>query len=208
MSNITGAILAGGQSSRFGNTNKALALLDYKPLIQHVIDRLAPQVSDLILSGEPYDDHQLSIPTPSKWVADMTQGHGPLIAVLSCLNQLQEQNREQDRKQNNEWLLTSACDTPFLPLDLAEKLMRAAVTEKMPIAVAHDGTRLQPATMLWHRDLFPILKAETETGIRGFHQFLDTQPHAVFTWPVGTNHFININTQLDLENAEALLPTS
>jgi len=201
MNEIAGAVLAGGSSSRFGNTNKALALLGGKPLIQQVIDRLAPQVSNIILNGEPHDFHTLRLPTPSQYIADTPpRGRGPLAGVLSCLNHLIE--------TNNEWLLTSACDTPFLPMDLAERLVSAAISEKKPIAAAHDGTRLQPTNMLWHRDLFPVLKAATDKGIRGFHQFLDEQPHAVVRWPSGTNHFININTQLDLENAEKLLPPS
>ena len=203
MTQIIGAVLAGGKSSRFDGKNKALELLAGKPLIQHVIDRLAPQVSTLIFSGEPYelvnvdlDDSPFDSPT---WIPDLiADQQGPLVGVLSCLAYIQ--NTEA------EWLLTSGCDTPLLPRDLSNSLLQCAKENDAPICVPKDGSRLQPANALWHRDLYAVLKAAVENkNIRSFHQFLDTHPHAVADWPVGSNNFINLNTQVDLENAEKLL---
>ncbi|MDX1556713.1 MAG: NTP transferase domain-containing protein, partial [Xanthomonadales bacterium] len=47
-----GVILAGGRSRRFGSRPKALAILGGVTLIEHVIERLSPQVSDMALSVE------------------------------------------------------------------------------------------------------------------------------------------------------------
>ena len=47
---ILGAIIAGGQARRFGS-DKALALHRGKPLIDHAIDTLRPQVAELVLCG-------------------------------------------------------------------------------------------------------------------------------------------------------------
>lgn len=197
MTNILGAILAGGKSSRFGEENKALALLEGRPLIQHVIDRLQSQTSEIVFSGQAYQLENVDIVNPN-WVLDSEPGQrGPLVGVLSCLDYLQE--------SDSEWLLISACDTPFLPDDLAEKLLEKALSDSTMIAVAHDGKRLQPANALWHRDLYPALKAAVTNDVRGFHQFLDTQPHTLAMWPESGNHFININTPLDLAKAEELL---
>ena len=49
--NITGVILAGGRSSRMGGNDKGLIPLNGKPLYQHVIDRLRPQVEDLLINA-------------------------------------------------------------------------------------------------------------------------------------------------------------
>lgn len=199
MSKITAAILAGGKSSRFEGGNKALALLNGKPLIQHVIDRLSPQADDLVFSGEEYSLTNVDLPSPPNWVADLSPGQkGPLIALLSCLEHLQT--------TDSEWLLTSACDTPMLPTDLADKLLVSLAASDRLIAIPEEGDRLQPANGLWHRDVYPALKtAIDEQDMRGFHQFLDTQSYSTTSWPAECNHFINLNTQLDLVAAEQLI---
>jgi molybdopterin-guanine dinucleotide biosynthesis protein A len=48
---VGGVVLAGGKSSRMDGTDKALMRLAGQPLLAHVIARLAPQVSDLIVSA-------------------------------------------------------------------------------------------------------------------------------------------------------------
>lgn len=199
MTKIIGAILCGGKSSRFGEENKALAKLAGKPLIQHVIDRLQPQVSEIIYSGEQYDIETTGQETSRQWVADIAPGQrGPLVGVLSCLEYLQ--------KTDSTWLLISACDTPLLPSDLGEKLLEKALAENHKLSVAHDSKRLQPANSLWHRDLYQSLKdAIVDRGIQGFHQFLDSQNYATAAWENDRNCFINLNTQLDLANANNLL---
>ena len=202
MAIVTGAILTGGKSSRFGGENKALADLAGKPLIQHVIDRLKPQVSELLFSGNKYALETVKLTRSPIWVSDIVQGQrGPLIGILSCLKYMQA--------SNSEWLLTSGCDTPLLPTNLAKILLNRAKEAGSQLCVPHDGIRLQTANALWHRNLYPILKAAVEdAGIQGVHQFLDTHPHTVANWPKDTNDFINLNTQVDLENAEKLLNTS
>jgi molybdopterin-guanine dinucleotide biosynthesis protein A len=51
---IAGLILAGGESRRMG-TDKALVTLSGRPMIEHVIARLGPQVEALAISanGDP-----------------------------------------------------------------------------------------------------------------------------------------------------------
>jgi len=51
MSRVLGAVLAGGQSSRFGS-NKAAATLDGRDLLHHAADRLRPHVDSIVVVGE------------------------------------------------------------------------------------------------------------------------------------------------------------
>lgn len=67
---ILGAILAGGKSSRFG-CDKALALVHNKPLMQHAIDRLEPQVDAIVCCGHAWPNIEMISDLP-------TQGLGPL----------------------------------------------------------------------------------------------------------------------------------
>lgn len=196
MAEILGAVLTGGRSSRFGE-NKALATLSGRPLISYVIDKLAPQTSDIVFSGDPFDLPLLSTEKPS-WIRDAHDGQqGPLVALLSCLKHL--------LSTETEWLLVSACDTPFLPTDLAEKLMAEAIRLNNFIVLARDTNRLHPANSLWHRDTYIDLEKAINQGQRGLHQFLDTQNFSTVKWDEAANYFFNVNTQKDLEFAEQLL---
>ena len=49
--NVTGIILAGGQGRRMGGVDKGLQLLGGKPMIDHVIARLAPQVVEIVINA-------------------------------------------------------------------------------------------------------------------------------------------------------------
>ena len=79
---VTGVLLAGGQSRRMGGGDKGLLQLDGKSMLQHVLERLAPQVSALVLNanGDPGRFAGLGLPV----VADPIAGYvGPLVGVLA-----------------------------------------------------------------------------------------------------------------------------
>jgi molybdopterin-guanine dinucleotide biosynthesis protein A len=46
-----GVILAGGQATRMGGGDKGRLMLGQQSLLEHVIDRLRPQVSSIILNA-------------------------------------------------------------------------------------------------------------------------------------------------------------
>ena len=196
-----GAVLVGGQSSRFGNQNKATALLAGTPLVQHVVERLAPQVDRVVFSGsitpflaEPTSPDPFSSPQLKEldWIADATpDSPGPLAAVLNCLSYAKE--------TGSEWLLTSPCDTPFLPHNLREALYTQARKTKQSVCIPKEKSGLQPAHGLWHCDcLADLHDAVVENGVRGFHQFFDLYEAAVWEWPEPTTGFFNINRPEDL----------
>lgn len=56
MINVNAIILAGGRSSRMGVGSKALIRLGDKILLEHVIQRLQPQVDDLAVNGDAATD--------------------------------------------------------------------------------------------------------------------------------------------------------
>lgn len=103
---IVGAVLAGGQSRRFGS-DKALALLDGTPLIEHVAERLAVQTDRLIVVGRTHPGLDSVPDRPSP-------GLGPLGAIAGALHWA--------RTHGYAVVLTAPCDTPHLPPDLSEQL--------------------------------------------------------------------------------------
>ena len=194
------AILAGGRSRRFGGERKALVSLKGQPLIQHVIDRLTPQVSLLALSVDqknPAFDYlgfqQIEDPEPGV--------EGPLPALLASLRWLKG-------RDGADWLQLAPCDTPFLPDNLSRRLMQAALREGTPGAVPSSGEELQPACALWHRDLLDDVEQAVARGMKGFKEFLQLQPLATLRWPAtpaDRDPFFNINTPEDLSRAEEYL---
>jgi molybdopterin-guanine dinucleotide biosynthesis protein A len=73
-----GAIIAGGQSLRFGS-DKAIATIDGRAMIDHVIAALRPQVDDLILCGREWAGLR-SIPDYP------VEGFGPLGGLCAALD--------------------------------------------------------------------------------------------------------------------------
>lgn len=99
---VLGAVLAGGQSRRFGS-DKALALLDDVALIDRVMQALAPQVDALVVVGR------------AGGIADRPGGGlGPLGGLNAALHHAQ--------RGGHDWVVTVPCDAPHLPRDLVDRL--------------------------------------------------------------------------------------
>jgi len=139
---IVGVILAGGQGRRLGGVDKASSLLGGRPLIEHVIDRVRPQVSDLIINaaGDPDRFKNLSLPV----VPDVVEGFaGPLAGILTGLEWMSV------HRPDARWLASFAVDTPFLPPDLVNRLAMAVSGEGVDMACARSADRTHPVVALW-----------------------------------------------------------
>ena len=110
---LLGAVLAGGRSTRFGS-DKALALLDGKPLIEHAIDALAAQVDAVIVCGREGG-------IPDRPAPDL----GPLGGINAALHAALAQGFDA--------VLTCPCDLPLLPPGLAGSLVGGGYVEAMPV---------------------------------------------------------------------------
>lgn len=149
---ICGVILAGGQGSRMGGKDKGWVTYQEQPLIQHIINRLAPQVADLIINANRHLDNYAALGFPV--VTDIRTGfHGPLMGMLSGL-----------KASTQEWTLFVPCDGPFLPKNLALHLYQAATEQDCDIAVASDGDNLQPVVALLRTSLYQKLQKAITKG--------------------------------------------
>ncbi len=111
--NITGVILAGGRSSRMGGNDKGLISLNGKPLYQHVIDRLRPQVEDLLINANRNQAFYQESGIPV--INDIITGFvGPLAGMHAGLSH-----------SATEWVVFAPCDVPMLPLNLVSQLWQS-----------------------------------------------------------------------------------
>jgi len=152
---ITGLILAGGRATRMGGCDKGLQLYRGQSLIRHVIDRLAPQVTRLILNANR------NIPTYADFgypvISDRFEGFaGPLAGLHAGLMVCE-----------TPLLAVVPCDAPHLPLDLVTRLANA-LTPDMTVSVAQTAQGLQPTFMLCRRAALPVLEQALLRGERGF----------------------------------------
>jgi molybdenum cofactor guanylyltransferase len=144
---LLGAIVAGGQSRRFGS-DKAEAMLDGKALLDHVADALRPQVDALVVAGRDW----LGLES----VTDLPEaGLGPLGGLCGALSHA--------RDHGFDAVLSSGCDLIGIPADLAE------ILEDGP-AVIND----QPLLGFWPIALAePLLLWLQEPKNRSVYRFAD-----------------------------------
>ncbi len=197
-----GVILAGGLARRMGGGDKALRLIGGKPILSHVIDRLAPQCSALVISANGPSERfvEFGLPVVADGVPDFA---GPLAGVLAALEWSVE------RYPSCLWVVSVAADTPFIPTDLVERLHRARNEGNFPLAVARSGERTHPVDALWpvgiKEDLRDALKNE---GLRKDGQWMERYRVAYADWPMSPyDPFFNINTPDDFDMADRLIET-
>ncbi len=143
---VTGLLLAGGRGSRMGGADKGLLPLHGRPLAQHVLDRLRPQVAEVLLSANRHVEDYAALGATVLRDADPQAFAGPLAGIAAGL-----------RACGTPWLLCVPCDAPGLPPDLAHRLGAAALAAGSPAAIAEAGGRSQPVFALLRRELLDSL---------------------------------------------------
>lgn len=173
--------------------DKAFVPLAGQPLLQHVLDRLEPQVDRVLISANGDAARFAGFGCPV--VADAAQ-QGPLSGVLAALT--------ASAAMGATHLVSTPVDTPFLPGDLVPQLLLAAESSPMGLALASDATGDHPATAIWPVGLAPALATFLASGEAKVTRFTAAQGAARAMFP-DPRAFLNLNTPEDLAAAEALL---
>jgi molybdenum cofactor guanylyltransferase len=194
---VAGVLLAGGLSRRMGGGDKTLKLLAGRPVLAHVIERVRPQVAALAINanGDPARFAGYGLPVVADTVEDFA---GPLAGVLAGLDWARE------AVAGCPWLLSAPTDAPFLPTDMARRLLERG--RGAEVAVAASGGRAHPVAALWSVSLREPLRAALARGIRKVEDF--TRDYRIATVDFATDPidpFFNLNRPEDLQEAERLL---
>ena len=187
MSDVTGIVLAGGQGRRMGGVDKGLQLLHGKPMIAHVIARLAPQVGEILINAnqnlEAYGRFGHRV------VPDAIGGFaGPLAGLQACLKVVR-----------NGLVLTVPCDSPFLPLDLFIRLEKEI--ENKDLAVAKTGDQPHPVFSLVRSSVLGHLDKFLAAGGRKIDAWYATLSVVEVLFDDEADAFRNINTREELSKA-------
>ena len=186
-SQLTGLILAGGKARRMDGQDKGLLPYRGRLLIAHVIERLEPQVSALLVNANRHSDQYAQFGHPV--VADASDDFlGPLAGILAGL-----------RAARTKWLLCVPCDSPRIGTDLAVRLAAPLDQKESRICAAVCAERLQPVFALMECGLAEALEEFLEQGGRKIDEFYKmhdfTEVH--FEDP---DEFFNINTPEALDS--------
>lgn len=160
---ICGLILAGGAGRRVGGRDKGLILWRKKPLVAHVIQRIAPQVGPMLLSCNRNSENYATFGLPL--VSDSRgEFQGPLAGIESACDSTE-----------SEFVLIAPCDTPALPNDLAMRLLqplRSPGGEKLDVSYAHDGERAQYLCAMLRKPVLASIRNYLDSGgrsVRGWY---------------------------------------
>jgi molybdenum cofactor guanylyltransferase len=187
---ITGVILAGGMGRRMGGQDKGLVPFSGRPLIEWVIDALAPQVRTLLVNANRSREAYALYGFPV--IADEIEGfQGPLAGFASAM-----------ATAATPWIVTTPCDGPFLASDLVERLCSALVREQAEIAVASDGERMQPVYALLPVSLAPSLHAFLSAGERKIDRWYARHRVALADFSDRPASFANVNSQTDSDHLQ------
>lgn len=155
----TAIVLAGGQGRRFGGADKGLADWRGRPMVATVIERLAPQVDEIIISCNRNLERYRAF--GYHCVADAVAGYpGPLAGIAAGA-----------RAANNPVVLLAPCDYPLLPDDLARRLAHQLADERADISYAVDGEHKHYLVAMLRRDVALDAEAALTEGIRAVRDF-------------------------------------
>ena len=193
---ITGLILAGGRAQRMGGIDKGLIPFHDKPLIEFAIARLKPQVQTLVINANRNITQYASYGYPV--IMDETLDFsGPLagysVGLKAC---------------KTPYLLTSPCDSPLLPSNLAELL--SAEMDRGDFQLVYASSK-EANGKVWAQPVFCLMRSDLQDALLSFLQKGDLKidrwfkelrsSTVIFDDP---QVFANVNTPEELKSLEGL----
>ena len=150
---ITGLILAGGRAQRMGGIDKGLVSFMGKPLIEHAIDRLTPQVTAILINANRNQDRYAQY--GHAVIADQHPDFaGPLAGFAAGL---------EDCK--TEYLLSVPCDSPVFPLNLSQRMLEAMINTQSDLVYASS---VDATGTTWTQPVFCLMRRSVEQSLQDF----------------------------------------
>lgn len=188
---ISAVILAGGQGRRMGGVDKGLVPLQGRPMVERVLERLRPQVDEVLINANQNLDRYRAIGVPV-FSDDIGGFAGPLAGLHAGLGHA-----------SHPLVVTAPCDSPFLPEDLVTRLADALEARGADLAVAHTFEQAHPVFCLCRREVLPHLEAFLSAGGRKIDRWYETLRVVEVRFDDQEAAFRNINTPEELSEFDA-----
>lgn len=186
---ISAVILAGGKARRMGGQDKGLQILGKQSLIEHVINRLQPQIHQISINTNRNQTEYAKFGFPV-FSDELPDFQGPLSGMLTALE-----------KTKSDFILFTPCDTPFFPMNLLDKLKSAVKNDRTLIAYACDEEREHPIFCLMSVQLKEKLRHYLASGERRLLQFMKENGGISVKFTQEEGNFENFNTLDDLKGS-------
>ena len=181
---ITGVVLAGGKSSRFGS-NKALSKYGNKTFLQHITRQLQPYTKEVVIAGSYPEYESIGIPV----LEDKLSGIGPLGGIYTAL-----------LYSSTPWILILTCDMPFISNEIIMHMLAAGRGENI-IGWNHDKN-IGVFPLLVSKNIFPFLETAIEAKQYRVKEIFHWSSSQIITIPEKWQPlFANINSQEEYKNA-------
>ena len=193
---ITALILAGGRAQRMGGMDKGLIPFHGKPLIESAIAKLKIQTQTIIINANRNITKYAGYGYPV--IMDETPDFsGPLagfsVGLKAC---------------KTPYLLTSPCDSPLLPSNLAELL--STEMERSDFELVYASSK-EADGKVWAQPVFCLMRSNLQDSLNQFLQKGDLKidrwfkelrsSTVIFDDPL---FFANVNTPEELKSLEEI----
>jgi molybdopterin-guanine dinucleotide biosynthesis protein A len=197
--NILAVVLAGGQSKRFGE-DKNQAKLGNLTLLEHVLAKVSKKFEKiLIISNQNLNLKMLNSITI---IQDCIQGNlGPLVGVLSAMKWIKKNNKQY------QWIATFPSDTPFFDTSIIEKYKSRINLNESLLYFVRSNQKRHNIFGLWSVKLMDILENDlVNNNFRKVEEWADKIGVETINVKIDKfDPFFNINTKIDLKEAEKIL---
>lgn len=192
MKKLTGIILCGGKSCRFGK-DKGLCTLAGRQMIDYPLQALKGICSDIIISSNDSRYKDLGY----KVVSDDIKNIGPIGGIYSAL--------KESKTDDN---IIVSCDMPFVSTELLKYIIDNK--EKSLIASAFEGQFVEPLCSYYNKSIIPHIEELIEAKKFKLRILLEKANYKKIiineNLSFHKDHlFLNINTQHEYNRAESII---
>ena len=187
---VTGIILAGGKSLRFGR-NKAMEKIGGMTLVERVINQLSSITREIIVVTN--DGSQFAEFHFAQIVSDIYPAKGPLGGIYTGLS-----------TSHTAANIVVACDMPFLNTALLSHMIKISPGFDAVIP-RWLNNQIEPLHGIYSGSCIPVMKKRLENNQLAISEFLKEMRVRYFTqaefskFDPEFQSFFNINNQADIE---------
>jgi molybdopterin-guanine dinucleotide biosynthesis protein A len=182
------AVLAGGEGRRIGG-GKPLLRLGGQRLIDRSLDLARGFGRDVVIVARAVEQVE---PVDAPVILDAPDIEGPLGGLAAALR--------AGLASDAQTVLTVPCDMPFLPGDLAQRLIAGLSGFANAVMAAHEE-QLFPVCAVWRTDTVRQLDAYVASGRRSLRGFAEYCGATTVRWPsLYGGNFANVNSLEDLSS--------
>ncbi|MEB2302413.1 molybdenum cofactor guanylyltransferase [Lysinibacillus xylanilyticus] len=182
---MAGVVLAGGQSSRYGQPKMFESFAGLPLYKQSLIALQKNQLHPLIIATNASLQSKF-VEEDVQWIIEKEPHQGPLFALHNIMTNFPEV----------EWFFVIASDMPFINAEFVQTML-TFIDDRYEAIVPKQASRLQPLAALYRRSALPKAHQLVQHNKRSMKVLLEQLQVCYVPFEEDSSTFININSQQD-----------